>query len=509
MSNEDRESTHCKRLAQILRYIASMHQSLTTAEEGSSLFVRSTAADNGDDCRVTDFFQGQHENDCVLFSTDNFRQLLALESNEWVSGFRMKPSPFSFYAAAVNRPNSHASKKKRSFTSAFPQSFRDAAASTTNATGKISLEKICWLRITRLTQAQLAGPADMEYYLNLPAVQAYLRDWQRKINAASVEHLLTDSIPNTAPKLAPTLDSRSRQDVKIFMRKHKKQWIRRTYQNTLEPIYNRLFEWIQNDHQLELVWGLGHARMLIPDEDEEGGAERLLNGPLLEVLMEVELSRDGALLVRPRDHTGVTLNRQVVAALSQQCGPSALTQLHQTVAELEPAHLSPGQPNTYIPLLKRIAVELCSGGSFQHSSSDVGALQEGKLVVTEAWCLYCRSKPSSVWARDASALADQLQSRGTAVQLPQAAWALTYGPSALSPSSEDETAERSSRRGTGFTFWPSWLQSNPPSPVVTRKARPLFPLPTSAAQNRIADLLLNQNYPAVVCEGPPGTGTWY
>ena len=36
--------------------------------------------------------------------------------------------------------------------------------------------------------------------------------------------------------------------------------------------------------------------------------------------------------------------------------------------------------------------------------------------------------------------------------------------------------------------------------------KPLFPLPTSAAQNRIADLLLNQQYPAVVCEGPPGTG---
>jgi hypothetical protein len=67
------------------------------------------------------------------------------------------------------------------------------------------------------------------------------------------------------------------------------------YQQTLEPIYNRLFEWNQqqNDNNEELVWGLGHAKLLMSDG-------RLINGPLLEVLVEVELAPDGALLVRPR-----------------------------------------------------------------------------------------------------------------------------------------------------------------------------------------------------------------
>jgi len=41
---------------------------------------------------------------------------------------------------------------------------------------------------------------------------------------------------------------------------------------------------------------------------------------------------------------------------------------------------------------------------------------------------------------------------------------------------------------------------------VSNRRRPIFPLATSEAQNRIADLLLRQHYPAVIAEGPPGTG---
>jgi len=37
-----------------------------------------------------------------------------------------------------------------------------------------------------------------------------------------------------------------------------------------------------------------------------------VDGPLLEVRVEVELARDGALLVRPKNHVGVSLNRAVL-----------------------------------------------------------------------------------------------------------------------------------------------------------------------------------------------------
>jgi hypothetical protein len=50
----------------------------------------------------------------------------------------------------------------------------------------------------------------------------------------------------------------------------------------------------------------GHACIL--------SGHTMINGPLLEILVEVELARDGALLVRPREHTG-KLNLIVVSVL--------------------------------------------------------------------------------------------------------------------------------------------------------------------------------------------------
>jgi hypothetical protein len=240
----------------------------------------------------------------------------------------------------------------------------------------------------------------------------------------------------------------------------------------------------------------------------------MINGPLLEVLVEVELARDGALLVCPRGHTGVALNREVASALASAGGTAAgshavLAQLHRDVAELEPSQMSPGQPSTYTPLLKRIAVELSSGGSFQSSSAvSRGRVVESKLSVTEAWCLYSRPKPSSVWARDAMAFADQLllpNPRGLA--LPQATWSLTHGPGALDSlqAGKEEDDRGVSQQGLMDLLNGIWLRGKEKTPPPT-PPRPHFPLPASEAQNRIADLLLHRKFPAVVCEGPPGTG---
>jgi hypothetical protein len=286
----------------------------------------------------------------------------------------------------------------------------------------------------------------------------------------------------------------------------------------------------------------GHACIL--------SGHTMINGPLLEILVEVELARDGALLVRPREHTGkmfrrlcfvlldidshpmlirstnlfpclelllsgVALNREVTSALasfgetaSASGGHSVLAQLHRDVAELEPSLFSPGQPNTYIPLLKRIAVELSSGGSFQSSSAvSRGRADASKLSVTESWCLYGRPKPSSVWARDAMAFADQLLlPNQQSLTLPQATWALTHGPGALDViQASKEKDSDGPQQGLMDLVKSIWVRGKEKTPPPT-PPRPLFPLPASDAQNRIADLLLNKKMPAVLCEGPPGTG---
>ena len=319
----------------------------------------------------------------------------------------------------------------------------------------------------------------------------------------SMETLLTKRRLEQAPKVPPTVSIHGGQEIKCFLRKYKKYLRKKTYQRELEPIYNRLFEWIQNQqgNYDELVWGLGHARMLLDDGT-------LVNGPVLEILMEVELARDGALLVRPREHTGVALNREVVAALRAQTDHVVLQQLHRTVAELEPSHLSPGQPTTYVPLLKRIAVQLSSGGSFQPSSKAIS--DASKLTVTEGWCLFARPKPSSVWARDANAFADQLlkQSHHAGENdfvLPKAAWSLTHGPGSLAIYQPQNASGESAAIDTGVLKWlgSKFLGNKHEKPTAMK---PLFHLPASDSQNRIADLLLSKNYPAVVCERPPGTG---
>ncbi|GAX13522.1 hypothetical protein FisN_27Lh017 [Fistulifera solaris] len=434
---ESEEQIHRKRLSQLLRYIASMHQTLDQTEEGCS-FVRES--------RVTpsDFFQKEQEG--ILFSINDFRQLLQ---------HRLQPPPFSFYAAA---------SRKRTFSGAI----KDNA-------------KACWLRLTR----PAAAPEEGTYYRRLPAVQEYLVGWlSRTPSVQSVEELLTLKRFANAPKPSPELDSRSLRDVRNFLRFYPELLVHKTHQQILEPAYNRLFEWVQENHSSELVWGIGHAKWF------DGSV--WVNGPVLEVMVEVELAQDGALLVRPREHTGVAFHRPILVALN--CAGSGAVALHRTISELEPTSLSPGQPETYIPLLKRIVVELSSAGRFLHSS--VRNTQFSDLVVTEAWCLFCRSKPSSVWARDAVSFADQLVVETP--QLPLATWSLTHGPSVLARVQQERLNQST---GSKRQWWP-WGK---PSETV-KYDKPLFPLPTSEAQNRIAHLLLDQELPAVICEGPPGTG---
>jgi hypothetical protein len=259
---------------------------------------------------------------------------------------------------------------------------------------------------------------------------------------------------------------------------------------------SKVFEWIQQkDQHQELVWSLGHAKLA------SDGMH--INGPLLDVLVEVELAPDGALLVKPRQHTGVTLNRQVVAALTKS--QDVLSKWHRTVAEMEANQISPGQPSTYASILKQMAVELCPGGNFQESGASRNKTEHDSLIVSEAWCLYTRLKPSSVWARDANSLADQMATAN--LQLPVATWSLTHGPNMLEEVVNKSNREQHFKSSLFWRLLPSLSASRSFDTVSSATGnRPLFPLETSDSQNRIAHLLLQENYPAVVTEGPPGTG---
>jgi len=570
---EEEEALHRRRLAQVLRYIASMHHSLGTSGGGGGgdgsgaagsghSFVREVSAVSGRASRAAtespDFFQecdglvlgpdgirppydddqvAEESRRCgVLFSTDNFRRLLAVESEDTTrdpSSSSPPPlfekAPFSFYAAAGSSSQAveQSNNGKRTLSGALKTAFgvrqngRDSAFDERGGG--------YWLRITRLSASQVAQSQRPSFSSSHPAVQTYIRDWiaaSGHSRGGPAYKFLTLGRFASAPKIPPTASSRDRQRIISFLHQYKTFLRMRVFRDALEPMYNRLFEWTQqqnqHDHLDELVFGIGHARMLAPDKSV------LINGPLLEVLVEVDLAKDGALMIRPREHTGVALNREVVAALtslskggnSDNISNSGLAQLHRDIAELEPSRISPGQPGTYVPILKRIAVELSPGGSFRpssnkHRSTSFSADDEYlRLVVSEAWCLYSRPKPSSVWARDAIAFADQLMipainNTTNAIAVPSATWSITHGPGALEKIIEDNLKSTVSVYG-GFVgmIQKAFLGRSEARENEIKHpsaARPLFPLPTSETQNRIAELLLTKNYPAVVCEGPPGT----
>lgn len=531
-TEESEEIKHRKKLAQILHYIATMHHSLggdSTGKGSGHAFVR--RAQNHQRDWQTPFFQGLSSNRGgeddpwgVLLSTQNFRRLLGLQAESSTALF--ESPPFSFYAANSSGGGQSPTNRKRGWSDAFrPGSGKNKANERDG--------KACWLRMTRLVAHEMPEPPS----LSNPAVKRYLQQW-RDQNAeefqycSSLRDMLTLQSLERAPKIAPADFSRAKE-IKTFLKNYKNYLRKRAFQQALEPMYNQVFEWAQQtQHSDELVWGLGHARMITGDNT-------VVNGPLLEILMEVELARDGALLVRPREHTGVALNREVIAALMSpddgvslgSAGSTATahqrsSKLHQQVSELDPLQMAPGQPATYIPFLKRLVVELSASGSFQMSAkASDNPPGPNKMLVTEAWCLYTRPKPRSVWARDAMAFEDQLllppDAKG-GLELPKAAWALTHGPGALDDASGSskrearaspfESGSLVARLLAGSIFSTSSSKQevqpdgNQTETLLLDEAPIVFPLPTSESQNRIAELLLRQNYPAIVTEGPPGTG---
>jgi hypothetical protein len=502
----EHDVAHRKKLSMILRYIATMHHS-NDASQGIS-FVR-----HHDQTTTTTINHPRNvlrDNDDVLFCTDDFRQVLAMDED---GATLFKSPPFSFYraaSAAAASPSTHHYSKRTLFSS--------RRNTTTSRQQQAPTKTTCWFRITRLA---VESPPK-----TTPAVREYLRAWSKSSQQANVTKLLQQQQEPTAPLIPTGFHS---NEIKRFLRQYKKYQARASMRMALEPLYNRLFEWLvtqQGGNNGELVWGMGLAH--------QQNGQTVIHGPLLEVLVEVELSRDGALLIRPRPHTGVALNREVLTALD--ANHEVVSGLHRTVGELETDQISPGEPSTYTPLLKRMAHELSSNGVF--SVTNTGSAQQllrknGSLVVTDAWCLYHRPKPSTVWARDACVLAERIvhqqqqqqQQQHDEQHLPMASWALTHGPTAMSSmQQQQQEAIRNpnaiASSGSGAALWgivksaaifvlgrenDTSVEAPSRNSIITWD-RPLLALPTSESQNRIADLLLTKHYPAIVVEGPPGTG---
>ena len=446
----------------------------------------------------------------VLLALDDFVAVAA----DRAGGGAFASPPFSFYAAA--RGAAHAP---------LPAASASASAPSTAAS-----------RLRQALGSRRSSPSAARSRGDCPGPPC----WLRLTRAGGRGGAAAAATGAPAPPLPPPLPAGA---AVAEVRRHRRRLLRGARRDRARArvgaMYDCLFEVAQGRGAAdgggsdplgpdELVLGLGCARLAAAVGDPAGGGGGggggrrwvAVSGPLLEVRAEVELATDGALLVRPCEHTGVELNRDVVGAVAAAAGgdgsTAALAALHRAAAELEPGSLSPAQPSTYSPLLRRIAVELCAGGRFVPSAR-APAYGGGGLLVTDSWCLYRRPRPSSVWARDAQGLAE-LVSRGDgagsdaaspaaaapSLPPPLAARALTHGPGALSGAAlPGHAPPPPSLAGLAAAAVRSLLRLAP-LPLPT-PPRPLFPLPASASQRRIHALLAS-GAPAVVVEGPPGCG---
>ncbi|KAL7549498.1 hypothetical protein ACHAWF_012762 [Thalassiosira exigua] len=448
MTMMEMQAEHPKRFAAMLRYIASMQhgadsrrfvREFNRADEAKEALKREFnmngdgGANNNSNGNVGGIGVGNGEEDAVMFSYESFRSLPHINDQSLFAS-----PPFSFYAAA---------------------SETEASMSSWGRKKSSSGANSCWIRLTRLKAEEPPAVPSL-------AVEAYLANWAAQRHLRSYRRLVrsVDALSRT-PAPDVNTSARHQKEIKSHLSKCRRWAKRDAIRRKLEPMYDSLFETAQRARGAdvsfeECILGLGNARMLA--EEGGGAGVQVVNGPLLEVRVEVELTPDGALLLRPCQHTGVEMNREVLRALSSDRG--ILSSLHRAVSEIDPQSISPGQPGTFVALLKRIAVEVSSAGRFistvSPSYASMNASRESnKLIITDSWCLYHRPKPS----RDAQTLADQISFKA--------------GCSAMS-----------------FLGW-----RNP------QHERPLFPLPTSASQHRIHRLLAD-GAPAVVVEGPPGTG---
>jgi hypothetical protein len=190
MEQRLQEALHRKRLAAILRYIASMHEALRSAEGTCNhSFVRPIQ----DAANASDFFQFERMNDevgndaasCgVLFSTNDFRRLIVAEAMDGERSTSLWSSPpFSFYATSslATAPNTSSTTYRDGTNTSSITSTRFSQPESQRGQG-------IWLRVTRL-----GANAPVEQPEIPPIVHKYLQDW------------LNDSSPSRCTQISDLL----------------------------------------------------------------------------------------------------------------------------------------------------------------------------------------------------------------------------------------------------------------------------------------------------------------
>lgn len=281
---------------------------------------------------------------------------------------------------------------------------------------------------------------------------------------------------NVLDKLSPRHLQGAEKDVLDFAADY---WEKAAARQQLQPILAQLWNRAGIDDDTELVWGFGHVRKEFPSKRKKEPIMKLINSPLVEVVVRVVKLEDGSrsLVVLPSEDSRVKWNVEAKSVLLTTVGgnKTVVSDLHELVAKGTPKSLLPGSPVSYRKFLEK-AKDLCWNSSFKesndpsiHEPPDVSE----SMVVTGGWCLYLRPKRSTVCSRDAHAIKWGLEN-GT-LELSAPLYSLVHG-------SKVQAQERN----------------------VAIEAEFDLPLATSASQLNAIDKVFKERHPTFVLQGPPG-----
>jgi len=183
----------------------------------------------------------------------------------------------------------------------------------------------------------------------------------------------------------------------------------------------------------ELVWGFGRVRMeyecnpaasfsTSERKFEKGDKLRVVvDGPLLEVPVDVEMRTGGRIVVRPKPGTRIRFNYEVIYALmSGLSGDNGeingkqsrhLAQCNEFLAEKNARDVIPGDPDTYYEFLTNFVTMFTHNGVVARHDSDLlsaaaagGKIPPGTVAVTPSWVMYSRPVTTTPYCRDAKIL---------------------------------------------------------------------------------------------------------
>ena len=241
--------------------------------------------------------------------------------------------------------------------------------------------------------------------------------------------------------------------------------------------YQRVFDTFCRCHRLshgtdgfEVVLGLIHVRHRFE------GSNEMINGPLLELLVKIELTDNGELQICAADNAKLQLNKDVLFALDSIRGGDTEDKLLKLLGE---EYSLCAKTLFYSSDLYKKFFECARWFDFgtelrYREDKNVHRISD-HLVLNEGWCFFFRPHKSTVYSRDAWNILGDLQKGNTDISNPI-------------------------RELLGVTCASS---SEVHRPLEGQKDI-MCPLPATKEQKAIVDKIVRQKQPVTVITGAPG-----